>query len=106
MTEKLKPAIIVEATKLGPDGRIVIPARLRKALGLKPGDELLIRLEDGELVVYTRAQAILRAQERVRQYVPEAVRLVNELLAERRREVEEEEREAAEWLARRPKVTE
>lgn len=106
MTETSKSDISVEAVKLGPDGRIVIPARLRKALGLKSGDELLIRLEDGELVVYTRAQAIRRAQERVRQYVPEGVSLVDDLLAERRREVEEEERETAEWLAKRRKVAE
>ncbi len=86
-------------TKLAPGGRIVVPAALRKAMGLKVGDEILLRLEGGEARLYTREQAIRRAQELVRRYVPEGESLVDELLEDRRREVEQEEAEAAESAA-------
>lgn len=36
-------------TKLGYGGGLVIPAPYRKALGLKPGDEVVLALEEGEL---------------------------------------------------------
>jgi AbrB family looped-hinge helix DNA binding protein len=86
-------------TKLAPGGRIVVPAALRKAMGLEVGDEILLRLEGGEARLYTREQAIRRAQELVRRYVPEGESLADELLEERRREVEQEEAEAAESAA-------
>ncbi len=86
--------------KIGPSGRVVIPAAFRKEMGLKAGDEVLMRLEDGEVTLYTRAQAIRRAQELVRRYVPKDVSLADELIAERRREVEQEEAEAAQWRAK------
>ncbi len=79
---------------------MVIPAAFRKEMGLKAGDEVLMRLEDGEVTLYTRAQAIRRAQELVRRYVPKDVSLADELIAERRREVEQEEVEAARWRAK------
>jgi AbrB family looped-hinge helix DNA binding protein len=46
-------------------GRVVIPAAFRKNLDLKIGDELIIKLEDGEIKLYTRKQAIRKAQEEV-----------------------------------------
>lgn len=73
-------------TKLAEGGRIVIPAEYRKALGLKVGDEVILRLAEGELRVLTPRQAILRAQQLVRRYVPEGHSLVDELIAERRAE--------------------
>ncbi len=91
-------------TKLAPGGRIVVPADLRRALGLKQGDEVLMRLEDSQVWLYTRAQAIREAQELVRKIVPEGVSLVDELLQERRREVEKEEAEAAAFQARKAKA--
>lgn len=75
---------------LGPDGRIVIPAAVREALGLKENQTLLLSVEEGELRIRTREAAIRRVQAFVRQYVPEGVSLVDELLEDRRREVEEE----------------
>lgn len=62
----------------------MIPAAMRDALQIKPGDELLLHVEDGELHVTTRMQRIRRAQELVRRYVPEGVSLADELIAERR----------------------
>ncbi|MBI2917749.1 MAG: AbrB/MazE/SpoVT family DNA-binding domain-containing protein [Chloroflexi bacterium] len=75
-----------EKTKLGPGGRIVIPADYRKALGLKPGDDLILILDEGELRLMTLRRAIERAQAIVRRYVPEGRLLSEELLEERREE--------------------
>ncbi len=76
--------ILDDRVKLNENGRIVIPAAMREALQVKPGDELLLHVEDGELHVTTRMQRIRRAQELVRRYVPEGVSLADELIAERR----------------------
>ena len=79
-----------EVTKLGDGGRIVIPARFRKALGVKVGDKLNIVLEEGELRIFTRHQAIKRAQGILRRYIPEGRSLVDELIQERRAEAARE----------------
>lgn len=79
--------------KLGPDGRIVIPAAFREALGLKEGEVLIAAMEDGELHLLTIPAAVRRARAIVRKYVPEGVSLVDELIADRRREAEEEARD-------------
>ena len=77
-------------TTLGKGGRFVIPAKYRKILGLKPGDELILELEDGELKILNRSQAIKRAQALVRLYVPENRSLSEELIKERREEAARE----------------
>ena len=77
-------------TTVGENGRIVIPAAFRKALGIKKGDRLLVRLEDGEVRVYSYEQALRRTQEELRQYVPEGELLSERLIAERRAEAERE----------------
>jgi AbrB family looped-hinge helix DNA binding protein len=76
--------------RLGKAGRVVIPARVRKALDLAPGDELTVRLEDGEVRLIPLDRAVALAQARVRKYVPEGTSLVDELIAARRVEAERE----------------
>ena len=66
------------------NGRIVIPASYRKALGIKAGDKVILRMEDDELRITTMRQRIERAQRIVRKYVKPGVSLVDELIAERR----------------------
>jgi AbrB family looped-hinge helix DNA binding protein len=80
----MKHVILDDRVTLNENGRIVIPAAMRKALKVKPGDELMLHMEDGELLVTTHTQRIRKAQELVRRYVPEGVSLVDELIAERR----------------------
>ena len=80
-------------TQVGADGRVVIPAAYRQLLGIGGGGHVLSRFEDGEVRMVGRDTAIDRVQAMVAKYVPEGVSLVDELLAERRREVEQEERE-------------
>jgi AbrB family looped-hinge helix DNA binding protein len=83
-------AFVSIKTKLGPDGRVVIPAAFRESLGLKDGDVLFARLENGEVVLLTPRAAMLRAQAIVRRFVPDDVSLVDELIEERRREAKRE----------------
>lgn len=77
-------------TSVGQGGRIVIPAPYRKALGLRTGVEVIVRLEMGELRIYTPAQALQHAQGLVRRYVPQERSLARELIAERRQEAHSE----------------
>lgn len=77
-------------TKVGQGGRIVLPAEFRKAMGIKPGDEVILALMDGEIRVITRQSAIKRAQGMLRQYIPEGRILSDELIQERRAEAARE----------------
>jgi AbrB family looped-hinge helix DNA binding protein len=70
--------------KVNENGRVVIPASYRKALGIKSGDELLLRLEDDELRISTLRGRLERARRHVRKYVKPGVSLVDELISERR----------------------
>jgi len=70
-------------TRLNENGRLVIPASFRKALGINPGDEVVLRLEDDELRITTLKHRIARAQRLVRKYVKPGVSLADELIAER-----------------------
>jgi antitoxin PrlF len=72
--------------RLAAGGRLVIPADYRKALGLRVGDEVILRLEGHEVRISTPDQAIQRAQELVERYVADGRSLVAELIAERRAE--------------------
>jgi AbrB family looped-hinge helix DNA binding protein len=76
--------------RINENGRVVIPAPFREALGLKPGDEVILRLEEDELRLTTMRHRINRAQRRARKYVKPGVSLVDELLAERRTEAKNE----------------
>ena len=70
--------------RVNANGRVVIPASYREALGIKAGDEVILRMEDGELRITTMKRRIERAQRLVRKYVKPGVSLVDELIAERR----------------------
>lgn len=70
--------------QLNANGRIVIPAEFRKALGIAAGDEVLLRLHDGELRVITQQGRVQRAQQRARKYLKPGTSLVDQLFAERR----------------------
>ena len=71
-------------TRVNENGRVVIPAMFRKAMGIKVGDEVVLRMEDNELRILTLKRRIERAQQLVRQHVKPGTSLVDELIAERR----------------------
>lgn len=72
--------------KLGPAGRVVVPAQVREALGLEEGAELVFTLDGDEVRIATMKTHLKRLQARVREMIPEGVSLVDELIAERRAE--------------------
>lgn len=70
--------------RVSQNGRIVIPASFREALGIAVGDEVVLRLQDDELRITTQRPRIARAQQRARRYLKPGTSLVRELIAERR----------------------
>ena len=70
--------------RVNENGRVVIPASFRKALGINIGDEVVLRVEDDELRITTPKRRIERAQRLVRRHVKPSTSLVDELIAERR----------------------
>ena len=73
-------------THLGSNGRIVLPAPARHALGIKPGDELIVVVEGKEIRLHTVAEAARRAQELVKRYAEPGRSLADSLVAERHEE--------------------
>ncbi|MGH6944886.1 MAG: AbrB/MazE/SpoVT family DNA-binding domain-containing protein [Geminicoccaceae bacterium] len=72
-------------------GRVLIPAKLRRQLGLSPGDAVILEIREGSLEVRSYKRAIEEAQAIIRKYVPDPTRsLVDELIEERRREAARE----------------
>lgn len=70
--------------KLGPQGRLVIPANLRRSLNLQTGIELVARAEDGQLVLETLENVRRRLRERYKG--SPSASMAEELIAERRQE--------------------
>ncbi|MDY0392054.1 MAG: AbrB/MazE/SpoVT family DNA-binding domain-containing protein [Candidatus Bipolaricaulis sp.] len=77
---------------LGKQGRLVIPAPLRRALGLEPGERLIASVEDGRLILERRREILARVKARFSQ-VPAEVGLADELIAERRAEARKDDPE-------------
>jgi AbrB family looped-hinge helix DNA binding protein len=71
-------------TRVNENGRVVIPAAFRKAMGINVGDEVVLRIEDNELRILTLKQRIERAQRLVQQHAKPGTSLVDELIADRR----------------------
>jgi len=78
--------------QIGAQGRVVIPAALRKALKLKPGDRLIIHRE-GDRIVLERRESLERRLWEMFEHIPKEVSLVDELIAERREAARREQSE-------------
>lgn len=70
--------------RVNENGRVVIPAPFRKALGIQAGDEVVLRMEENELRITTLKRRIERARRLVRKHVKAGTSLASELIAERR----------------------
>lgn len=79
-------------THLNAGGRLVIPAAYRKALGLKPGDDVVLVLEEHEVRMVAPRQAVKHAQALVRQYVSKDRTLSDELIQDRRQEIRDDKK--------------
>ena len=70
--------------RVNENGRVLIPASFRKALGINVGDEIVLRIKDDELRIMTLKRRLERARESVRRHIKPGRSLVDELIAERR----------------------
>ncbi|CAN5818335.1 hypothetical protein BH10BAC2_BH10BAC2_26920 [soil metagenome] len=71
-------------------GRVIIPATYRKELELDEGEDMVMRLIDGEIHIYSIKHALEKARATVSKYVDDSVSLLDELYKMRRSEVENE----------------
>ncbi len=76
--------------KLSREGRVLIPADVRVTLGLAEGASLSLRVQDGEIRLVDRAQALRRAQQIAAKYKKPGESVVGELLRERRADAAKE----------------
>ena len=81
---------MAHTTKVGKNGSIRLPEEYQLALGVREGDQVVLRMQDGEVVITTSDQAIRRLQQLVRERVPSGRSLADELIADRRAEAERE----------------
>jgi len=80
-----EPAATYE-TSVDANGRIVLPAPVRRQLGVGPGDDVVLRLDAKGVRVTSRAAAIAEAQALVKRHVKSPESLVDDLLSWRRDE--------------------
>ena len=73
--------------RVGLQGRLVIPASIRREMEIVPGERLIARIKDGQLVLEKREQVLARLKATF-DNVPADVSLVDELIAERREEAQ------------------
>lgn len=71
-------------TYLSKEGRILIPAAVRNALGFKAGEALTLSVVDGEVRITRRLDAIRGMQKRLARLRDPANPAVDSLLRERR----------------------
>jgi AbrB family looped-hinge helix DNA binding protein len=73
------------STRVSQGGRVVIPAELREQLNLKQGDELVMEIRDGALVLTSKQQRIAQIRDEIRagMTLESGRSLADELIAER-----------------------
>lgn len=74
------------------DGRVLIPANLRKELGMADGDIVTLAVENGELRISTLKKNLQEVQRLMAKYKQPGISVVDELIAERRAEAAREMR--------------
>ena len=76
-----------QAVKIIEGGKLVIPAAMRRAMGIARGDTVVLELlPEGELRVRPLASAVREVQAIVRKSVKPGRSLANELMRERKRD--------------------
>ena len=71
-------------TRMSKEGRVLIPAELRHALGLQAEEPLQVYVVDGELRIVSRRQGIRRAQAIAAKVRQPGASVVDEFLADKR----------------------
>lgn len=81
--------------RINENGRIVIPAEIRKTMGLQSGDAVVMTLEEGVLRIESQRTKIRQIQDDFKKFAKPGSRASDELVDDRR---EEASREMEEWL--------
>jgi AbrB family looped-hinge helix DNA binding protein len=78
--------------RVGERGRVVLPARVRRSLGVEPGDVLALELDESDRTLRVRTAAeVARSARGLLRDVALAVDLAAELIADRREEARRED---------------
>ncbi|MCY4152443.1 MAG: AbrB/MazE/SpoVT family DNA-binding domain-containing protein [Aestuariivita sp.] len=76
--------------RIGTNGRLVVPIRLRKEIGLTDGKSVLLEIEKGELRIRPMKDVLLQAQQRLGKFLDDKSSLADDLIAERHAEASRE----------------
>ena len=76
--------------KVGTNGRLVVPTRLRKETGITDGKVVLLESVNGELRVRPMEKVIQSAQERLKPFLDGKKSMAEDLIADRRVEADRE----------------
>ncbi len=89
--------------RIGANGRLCVPAKMRKALGLESGGVVVLSLQDGEIRIRPIRAVLAEVQAMVAPYLEASGDSVEQFLADRRAEVarEDAEYEASKTAQRR-----
>ena len=79
----------IHQTRMSKEGRVLIPAAVREELGLSANTPLSIYVQDGEVRIVSRVQAVRHIQQRMAKYKKSGESVVDELLKERREEAKQ-----------------
>jgi AbrB family looped-hinge helix DNA binding protein len=83
--------VAVISVRVEKSGRVLIPAAVRRKLGLKEGESnLLLNIDETPIGVTTRRQALERAQKMIAKYTTPGRLWSEELLKDRREEARRE----------------
>ena len=79
-----------QRVKIVEGGKLVIPALMRRELGIGAGDTVMVDIDNGELRVRSVSKALERARAILRRHIPEGSNLADELIEDRRAQAEHE----------------
>jgi AbrB family looped-hinge helix DNA binding protein len=79
-----------QMARMGVNGRFVIPAQIREAMGLRSGEKLEVSLDEQGMHIQTVRQQIAQARAALRKFIEPGRSLSAELIAERRLEAKRE----------------
>jgi AbrB family looped-hinge helix DNA binding protein len=82
----------IQRGKIVSGGRLQIPADLRKQLGIEEGDSVVMEVVNNELRIRSQRESIKRIQELLKPFRAKEgeIRVSDELIADRRKEAENE----------------
>jgi len=98
--EALPDGTIRYFLKLGPKGRVLLPAEMRAALDLQEGELITAWLKDGEVRLHSHLHGLRKLRDEARSQAQSTGYASDELIADRRAEALKDEEEAIRWMRR------